>query len=64
MAESPENLDPDYADRMLTDIRDLRRRVIEAWQSRGIGLTRDERHKLRNEIHETCLLLTELTRSD
>ncbi len=52
------------AEEVLTLIRALRRRILKAWQERGIMLTRDEQKALRAEIVETCALLTELTAHD
>jgi hypothetical protein len=52
-----------YAQSMLLELRTLRRRVIQAWQERAVALTKEEQAELRDEIRETCSLLTDLTRS-
>ena len=49
------------ADHILTSVRALRRGVVEAWQSRSVLLTREEQRQLRDEIRDTCALLTDLT---
>ena len=49
------------ADKLLADLRTLRRSIILAWQERSVMLTRAEQQELRNEIRETCELLTSLT---
>ena len=64
MVEFPDYVGPDYAEHMFTDIRELRRRLPEVWQRKGICLIADELQKLRDEIGETCMLLDELTRTD
>jgi hypothetical protein len=48
---------------ILADLRELRRRVIDAWSLQGVILTPEERRELRAEIKETCSLLTDLTSS-
>ena len=50
------------ADVMLADFRNLRERFITAWKERAVMLTREEQERLRQEIADTCTLLTELTR--
>lgn len=57
-------LDDGYAQSLLDDLRAMRRRFIEAWQERGLTLTREERAALRAEISDTCSLLTNLTATD
>ena len=54
-------IDDSYARTMLMDIRALRRRLVEAWKDRGLTLTSEERTQLRDEIRDTCALLTDLT---
>lgn len=55
------NDDSSEAERIFTDLRSLRRNVIDAWQARGVILTAEERRELRDEIRETCALLEDLT---
>jgi len=49
------------AERILRDLRRLRDAIVAAWEERGVMLSRDERRELRQEIRETCDLLTQLT---
>lgn len=49
------------AELILAELRTLRQRVIDAWEERGVILTREEQGRLREEIEDTCRLLTELT---
>lgn len=51
------------ADTILIEFRALRRRMMDIWQQRGVMLTSGEQKALRDEINETCSLLTDLTRS-
>ncbi|NNM76221.1 hypothetical protein HJG53_04785 [Sphingomonas sp. ID1715] len=48
------------ADDMLVEITDLRARIITAWRERAVMLTREEQHRLLDEIKETCRLLGDL----
>jgi hypothetical protein len=50
------------SDAMLADFRDLRLRLIGAWRERAVMLTPEEQGRLRQEIIDTCALLTELTK--
>jgi hypothetical protein len=50
------------ADAMLADVGDLRVRLVAAWRERAVMLTREEQDRLRQEIIDTCALLTELTK--
>jgi hypothetical protein len=49
------------AQRLLTDLRMLRRHIVDAWQERGVILTREEQRELRDEIKLTCEILAGLT---
>jgi uncharacterized protein YukE len=49
------------AQRILADLRGLRRQIIDAWQERAVILTPEEQRALRDEIEHTCELLTTLT---
>ncbi|MBV8688236.1 MAG: hypothetical protein JOZ90_08590 [Alphaproteobacteria bacterium] len=51
------------AELILSDLRRLRERIITAWFERGVMLTLDEQARLRDEIRQTCSLLTDLTAS-
>ena len=51
------------ADLILADLRALKRRVVEAWHARAVVLTPEEQVRLRDEIRDTCELLSDLTRS-
>ena len=62
-AENVTSIDASEGKRILTDLRSLRRQIIDAWQERGITLTREEQHELRDELRRTCELLTDLTAS-
>lgn len=56
---------PSEAERILRDLRRLREAIVVAWEERGVIMSRDERQELRQEIRDTCDLLTKLTeRSD
>ena len=57
-------IEPVAGDEIVADIRALRKKVIDAWQSRAVLLTPDERRALREEIRETCSLIIELTTTD
>jgi len=48
-------------ERILGELRRLRDAIVIAWEERGVMLSRDERRELREEIQETCDLLTKLT---
>ncbi len=50
------------ADAMLADLRDLRTRRIATSRERGVMLSLEDQEFLRQEIIETCTLLTELTK--
>lgn len=52
---------PSEADRILHELRRLRETIVVAWDERAVILSREERHELRQEIKETCDLLTQLT---
>lgn len=47
----------------LAELRALRRRIVDLWLERGVMLTGEEQKELRDEIRETCTLLTALTQS-
>jgi hypothetical protein len=49
------------ADQILTDISDLRERIVDAWRERAVMLTKDEQKRLIVEIKATCDLLGALT---
>jgi len=49
------------ATRILADLRRLREELVAAWLERAVILTREEQDMLRDEIRETCELLTTLT---
>jgi hypothetical protein len=38
--------------------------MVQAWQERGVMLTHEEQQELRDEIRQTCALLTDLTSSN
>lgn len=48
------------ADDMLNEIVELRGRILIAWRERAVMLSRDEQHRLLEEIRETCRLLDDL----
>ena len=48
------------ADELLGEIVELRGRIITAWRERAVMLTREEQHRLIDEIRETCRLLGDL----
>jgi len=48
------------AQQILTDLRSLRRHIVDAWQERGVILTLEEKIKLQDEIKLTCEILTGL----
>jgi len=52
------------AHQIFRDLRSLRRTICEAWQERAVTLTREEQRELRDEIKDTCALLTDLTSSE
>ena len=54
-------LNSSEARQIIVSIRTLRTTIVEAWQARGVILTEDERRILRDEIRDTCDLLTDLT---
>jgi len=51
---------PSEAERILRDLRRLREAIVIAWEERGVIMSRDEREELRQEIEETCDLLSQL----
>lgn len=55
--------DSSELERILNDLHELRRHVIEEWQARAVLLTPGERRELRDAIRETCELLEEITAS-
>lgn len=55
------NISSSEAHRILTELRILRRSVMDAWQERAVILTPQEQRILRDEIKQTCELLTDLT---
>jgi hypothetical protein len=72
MAQSNQQSSQPYGDELvdirgvqdlLTDIRVLRRTIVDAWQERAVTLTREEQRDLRDEIRSTCALLMDLTSS-
>ena len=48
------------ADEMLEELVEFRTRIITARRERAVMLTRDEQHRLLDEIRETCRLLGDL----
>ena len=56
--------DSSEAQRILIDLRSLRLKIIDAWEERGVILTRDEQKALKAEIAQTCSLLTDLVSSE
>ena len=50
------------AEELLAELRTMRNRMVTAWQKRGVTLLREEQERLRQEIADTCAMLTELTR--
>ena len=48
-------------DRILADLHELRSAIIDAWRDSPVTLLSEERRRLRDEIRETCDLLTSLT---
>jgi hypothetical protein len=57
------SIDHSEGKRILTELRSLRRTIIDAWHERGVILSRAEQAELRDEIRRTCELLTSLTSS-
>jgi hypothetical protein len=55
------SIDSSEAQRILADLRVLRRKFIDAWEERAVILTAEEQRRLKNEIADTCSLLTTLT---
>ena len=51
---------PSEAERILRDLRRLREAIVVAWEERGVIMSRDECQDLRQEIEETCDLLSQL----
>jgi hypothetical protein len=49
---------------IMADIRQLRQRVLVAWNERAVVLTKEEQRELKAEITHTCELLTLLTSRD
>lgn len=54
----------DELETILADMGRLRQLIVQAWQTRGLSLDREERHRLRDEIRSTCEMLTTLTASE
>ncbi len=50
------------ADALLGDLVELRGHLISAWRERAVMLTKEEQARLKDEIADTCTLLTELIR--
>lgn len=48
-------------DRILADLHELRDAIVDAWRDSPVTLLSEERRRLRDEIRETCDLLTSLT---
>jgi len=48
------------ADDLLGEVVELRARIVTAWRERAVMLTREEQHRLLDEIKETCRLLGDL----
>lgn len=48
-------------DEILADVRRLRGVVIEAWRNSAVMLVKEERRRLREEIHALCETLMALT---
>jgi hypothetical protein len=59
-SDQHEAISQSEAQLIFTDLRGLRRRIIIAWQERGVILSSEEQRDLRNEIHRTCELLRDL----
>jgi hypothetical protein len=57
------SIDASEGKRILAEVRSLRRTIIDAWHERGVVLSREEQDELRDEIRQTCELLTSLTSS-
>ena len=57
----PLGYEPSEAERVLAKLSALRRAVLEAWSERAVILTREEQARLREEIRDTCDLLSDLT---
>jgi len=57
------SIDSSEAKKLLTEIRGLRRRIVDAWQERAVVLTREEQLELKAEIADTCEILRVLTQS-
>lgn len=53
--------EPAEAERILGDLRALRRVIVEAWGERAVILTNEEQRQLQAEIQYTCDLLRDLT---
>lgn len=58
------NIKATEASQIMSNIRDLRQRILAAWHERGVTLTSEERRELKSEITYTCELLTVLTSRD
>ena len=54
-------IDSSETQQILRSIRSLRGTIVRAWQARSVMMTEDERRILRDEIRDTCELLTDLT---
>jgi len=61
--ENVTSIDASEGKRILSELRSLRRKIVEAWQERGVVLSREEQGELRDEIRRTCELLTSMTAS-
>lgn len=46
------------ADALLGDLVELRGHLISAWRERAVMLTKEEQARLKNEIADTCALLS------
>jgi uncharacterized protein YukE len=49
------------AEKIIEEVRAMRRSILDAWQERGVVLTKDEQRELAKEIKLTCELLADLT---
>jgi len=50
------------AAKILRNLCDLREQIVTAWGERAVILSPEEQVRLRREIHETCEMLTTITR--
>ena len=60
-ADNVVSIDTSEAQRILGDLRVLRRQIIDAWHERSVILTGEEQESLRAEIKYTCEILSGLT---